>query len=133
MMRRLSAPLASLLGRAVPRLRLRVIVSSRIDLIRAPDDPPSTLPGRTAEDAANDVALEFLRDCDSATTLADVGDEELPALLFVRAGEHWQGGGTKVTSRHSCPEVVAPLVRCLRVRTAARDGSLIVIYPNLAP
>ena len=106
-MRRLGAPLASALGRAVPSLRLRVICATRVDLIRAPDDPPSTIPGRTPADATNDVALEFLRDCESATTLADVGDEELAALLCVRAGE--QDGGTKacrqvtrVVAHHEC-------------------------------
>lgn len=96
-MRRLGAPLASALGRAT---RVRVIYASRIDRIRAPDDAPSTVPGRTAADATEDVALEFLRDCETAT-LADVGDEELARLLCVRAGAGESTKARAPSSRHA--------------------------------
>ena len=128
-MRRLGAPLASALGRAVPSLRLRVICATRVDLIRAPDDPPSTIPGRTPADATNDVALEFLRDCESATTLADVGDEELAALLCVRAGE--QGGGTK--ARRQVAGVVAHRGCCVCANACAPRWLTRRYLPNRTP
>ena len=92
----------------------RMYFASPAQLIRAPDDAPSTQPGRSTIDAANDVAAEFLRDCESAQNLGDVGDDDLAEMLLAR-----HGNNHKV--RHACVDTVSN--RSHAARAAAGCGS----------
>jgi hypothetical protein len=116
-MRRLLVPVGKYSTAQLPQrkgLLKRVFFASPAQLIRAPDDAPSTQPGRSTIDAANDVAAEFLRDCESAQNLGDVGDDDLAEMLLAR-----NGNNHKV--RHACANTV--LNRSHAARAAAGCGS----------